>query len=123
MATEDANTLNDLARLMPEISAIDFLLTFDKRGRPEGIERLEVFGHEGEELASVSVDQLEIPFAVEFDNSTAYRYPFERRLPLAVKIMEWLDFENLEELPSGMLRVELPSPRHTAGHPPAESSD
>lgn len=116
---KEGKTYQDLMHLLPDVAKISIWWTRDEDGVPGFAERIQLWGHDGQQLVEATADEVErLP---DFRQSAPARdYTLQARLPAVFAILDWADAFALDEGPDGASLLELPSASHVGDAPPAE---
>lgn len=116
---KEAKTYQDLMGLLPDVAKISIWWARDEDGVPGFAERIQLWGHDGQQLVQATADEVERQ--VDFHQTApANSYTLQERLPAVFAILDWADAFALEDGPDGASLLELPSASHVGDEPPAE---
>jgi hypothetical protein len=116
---KEAKTYQDLMQLLPEVAKIWIWWTHDEDDVPAFAERIQLWGHDGQQLVEATAEEVErVP---DFHQTApAKKYTLQERLPAVFAILDWADAFALDEGPDGASLLELPSASHVGDVPPAD---
>ncbi|GAA1661664.1 hypothetical protein GCM10009807_01670 [Microbacterium lacus] len=115
---KEAKTYQDLMQLLPDVARILIWWTHDEDGVPGFAERIQLWGHDGQQLVEATADEVEgLP---DFrQRGPAEKHALQERLAAVFAILDWADAFALDEGPDGASLLELPSASHVGDAPPA----